>query len=189
MKIVKYIFGILLAVSIVSCASIQVNEDYDTSVNFNNYRTFAFDKKGIDKAKISDLDKRRILYAIENNLVAKGMTKSENPDMLISIFTKARKDVNVYQNNFGWYGYGYYGWYPWYYGGVYSTWPSTQVTESTTGTLYIDFIDAKKYRLIWQGIGKGSVSETTSSPEKKTEMINEFVNAILKQYPPGSPKK
>ncbi|WP_196890727.1 DUF4136 domain-containing protein [Aureivirga marina] len=189
MRVIKYILGIVLAISVVSCASIQVSEDYDTSVNFTNYKTFAFDKKGIDKAKISDLDKRRILHAIEDNLIAKGMTKSENPDMLVSIFTKARKDVNVYQNNFGWYGYGYYGWYPWYYGGFYGGWPSTQVTESTTGTLFIDFIDAEKYRLIWQGVGQGAISETTSNPEKKTQQINEFVAEILKQYPPGQSKK
>ena len=50
-----------------SCASVSVASDYDKEVDFNNYKTFAFYKTGIDKAEISDLDKRSILRAIEAN--------------------------------------------------------------------------------------------------------------------------
>jgi hypothetical protein len=40
------------------------------------------------------------------SLVKKGMTKSENPDLLINIFTKERERVDVNQYNAGW-GYGW----------------------------------------------------------------------------------
>ncbi len=36
--------------------------------------------KGIDRVEISDLDKKRILRAIERELKAKGMVPSDNPD-------------------------------------------------------------------------------------------------------------
>ena len=72
-----------------SCSSVRVASDYDKNANFSQFKTFAFYKTGIDKAEISDLDKRRILRAIESELLAKGYTKSENPDMLVSIFTKS----------------------------------------------------------------------------------------------------
>ena len=65
-------FAILLS----SCSSVKVAADYDREVNFDSYKTFAFFKPGIDKAEINDIDKRRILIAIETELLDKGMTKS-----------------------------------------------------------------------------------------------------------------
>ena len=56
-KVILLIFGAIL---ITSCNSLKVTTDYDTAVNFTNYKTFAFFKPGIDKADISDLDKKRI---------------------------------------------------------------------------------------------------------------------------------
>ena len=92
----------LLAIVLIasSCSTVRVTSDYDQSINFNEYKTYAFYKPGIDKAEISDLEKRRILKAIENEMAAKGFTKSDNPTVLISIFAKANKRVDVYRNNF-----------------------------------------------------------------------------------------
>jgi len=90
-----------------SCVSVRVIADYDRNADFNTYKTYAFYKTGIDKAQISDLDKKRILRAIENEMANKGFVKSENPDLLVSIFTKERERVDIY-NNAGW-GWGW-GW-------------------------------------------------------------------------------
>ncbi|NIK93138.1 DUF4136 domain-containing protein [Mangrovimonas sp. CR14] len=172
-------FGVLLLlISISSCTSVRVATDYDKNANFDNYKSFAFYKPGIDKAEISDLDKRRILRAIETEMLAKGFTKSETPDLLISIFTKSREQVNVYNNGWGPYGYGW-GWSP-YYWNSYSS-----VSTSTEGTLYVDLIDAQRKELVWQGVGSGYL---TQNMDKKIERISEFVHEILMQYPPGQKK-
>jgi hypothetical protein len=183
MKTMKRLFKtlalVLLVIAVSSCSSVRVAADYDKNANFNDYKTFAFFKKGIDKAEISDLDKRRILRAIEAELLVKGFTKSENPDLLVSIFTKSRQKVNIYNN--GYYGYGYgYGWHwsPYYWG--YSNYNSVSV--STEGTLYIDLIDANKKELVWQGMGTGYL---TKNMDKKIERIKEFVAKIMEKYPPG----
>ena len=176
MKAIKLVaLGLVFLLS--SCSSVKVVADYDTATDFSQYKTFAFYKKGIDKAEISDLDKRRILKAVEAELMAKGFTKSENPDILVNIFTKAQKKVDVY-NNYGGY-YGHYGWYPWYYGPNYGV----QVSEYTEGTLFVDLIDAKKKELAWQGIGSGGLT-TSGNVAKKEERIKEFVAQIMAQYPP-----
>ena len=155
----------------------QVATDYDKNVDFANYKSFAFFKSGIDKVEISDLDKRRILNAIDAELTAKGITKSENPDLLVNIFTKSRQQVDVNQFNAGW-GYGWgWGWNPWMWGGR-----STTVSTTTEGTLYIDLIDARKKELIWQGEGVGVLTQNIN---KKDERIKEFVKKILEKYPPG----
>ena len=178
MKIYKLF--ILLCIGILtSCSSVKVVSDYDTKVDFSTYKTFAFYKKGIDKASVSDLDKKRIMRAIENELNKKGLVKSTNPDILVSIFTKSREKVNVTDNNFG-YGFGW-GYNPWFFGST-----NLNINQYTEGTLFIDFIDKNKNELVWQGIGSGAMKMTNI--DKKEERINEFVNKIILAYPPNLKK-
>jgi hypothetical protein len=182
MKAIKLFLAFLL-ITISSCGTmISINADYDSTIDFSKYKSYAYYKPGIDKAEISDLDKRRILKAIDEKMVEKGFIKSETPDLLISIFTKSRDQVNVNQFNTGWgwglgWGWGWgWGWNPFMMGGQ-----QTSVSTSTEGTLYIDFIDATKKELIWQGEGSGFLTKNTA---KKDERIKEFVTTILAQYPP-----
>lgn len=178
MKILKLLF-LLCLVILTSCSSVKVVSDYDTKVDFTSYKTFAFYKKGIDKASVSDLDKKRIMRAVEAELVAKGFSKSVNPDILVSIFTKSREQVNVSDNNIG-IGWGW-GYNPWFYGRT-----NININQYTEGTLFIDFIDKNTNELIWQGIGSGAMK--MSNIEKKEERINEFVYKIISTYPPGLKK-
>ena len=174
MKAIK-IIPVFILLILSSCSSVRVNSDYDKNVDFSQYKTYAFQKSGVDKVEISDLDKKRILRAIDVEMIKKGFTKSETPDLLVNIFTKEREQIDVNQYNTSW-GYGWgWGWNPYLWGG------QTYVTSSTEGTLFIDLIDAKKKELIWQGEGSGYLTKNT---EKKDERIKEFVTKILDQYPP-----
>jgi len=169
------ILALLFLFIVGSCSPIRVAADYDTMVDFSQYKTYAFYKKGIDKVDISDIDKRRILRAIEAEFEAKGMIKSENPDLIVSIFAKSTKKVNVYEgynnNNYGY-------WSPWYYGPNYNR----QVSIYEEGTLFIDFVDNQKKELVWQGIGKGAL--VIDNAVKKEARIKEFISKILEKYPP-----
>lgn len=174
------ILPLFMLLIMVSCTTIRVNADYDSKANFGSYKTFAFDKNGVDRAQISELDKKRILRAIDAELTNKGMTKSENPDLLVSIVTKEKERINATQMNMGW-GFGY-GW------GRGSYWGGGNnfVTTNTEGTLYIDLIDAKTKDLVWEGEGIGTLTEDR---RQKETQINEFVTKILSQYPPVETKK
>lgn len=175
MKILKFVPLLLLVAIFTSCSTVRVATDYDRNANFNNFQKYAFYKPGIDKAEISDLDKKRILRAIDAELSAKGMVKNEKPDLLVSIFTKERERVDVYNNNFGW----GWGWNPWWYGGGFGN----TVSRTTEGTLYIDLIDAKTNELVWQGMGTARLI-TSSDIDKKEARIREIVKEILAGYPP-----
>jgi len=167
---------LLLAVLVTSCSSVRVASDYDREVNFEQYSSYAFFKPGIDKAEISDLDKKRILRAIEAEMQRKGFTKSsDDPDLLVSIFTKTNENINIYQNNMMGWGYGW-GWHPWYWGSGFNT-----VNRTSEGTLYIDLIDADGKELVWQGMGTAALA---SDVNKKQKRINEIVTEILEKYPP-----
>ncbi|MDG2357535.1 MAG: DUF4136 domain-containing protein [Polaribacter sp.] len=173
----KSIFLLLSAFMLFSCNTVRVVTDYDSKVDFKTYKTFAFYKPEIDKAKISDLDKKRILRAIEAALLEKGFTKSETPDMLVGIFAKSREKVNVNQNNLG-FGWGW-GWNPWMMNGMNT---NLQISQYSEGTLLIDFIDTAKKELIWQGVGTGALN--IQNREKKEIRIKEFVNEIIAKFPP-----
>ncbi|WP_396601973.1 DUF4136 domain-containing protein [Algibacter sp. R77976] len=179
-KLLKTLPLLVLLIVVSSCSSVRVAADYDKEATFNDYKTFAFFKTGIDKAEISDLDKRRILRAIEAELLAKGFTKSENPDILVSLFTKSQQRVDVYNNSWGMGGWGWGGFGPgWGWG-----WnQQPNVSTSVQGHLYIDLIDANKKELVWQGMGTGYLSRNM---EKKEARIKEFVTKIMEKYPPGA---
>ncbi len=165
----------LMLLLIMGCGTISVFTDHDSGVDFSKYKTFAYFKPGIDKVEISDLDKRRILKAIDLQMAKKSMIKSDLPDLLVSINTTAKEKVYINNNFNGFWG---WGWNPWMWG------PNQNMVSSRTeGALYIDLIDAKTKQLVWQGKGRGGISEHTKN---RDERIGVFVAEILKKYPPES---
>ncbi|MEM0931900.1 MAG: DUF4136 domain-containing protein [Bacteroidota bacterium] len=197
MKRLRHIVLATLAlVFLASCSSVKVIADYDKEANFKSYKTYAFYKTGIDKAEVSDLDKKRILKAIDTEMSARGFVKSRQPDVLVSIFTKEREEVNVYNNNnfgfgwgaFGWGGFGFnrFGFYnPWLFGPGFGGGFGPNVTTRTEGSLYIDVIDAKNRELVWQGRGVGTLNNIKNI-ERKEKRIRQFVSEIFEKYPPIS---
>lgn len=173
----KYI-GLIVVVFLflTSCQSIAVYADYDKNASFQEYKTYSFLAEDIAKVKISGLDKKRILNALHAKLQQKGLTQSDTPDLFITFFPKSNQRVDVWNNNWGWGG-GYWGWGG-YWGG---NWGGNQVSTTTEGILFIDFIDSKTNELIWQGQGTGVLDQ---NPERKEVLIQEFVDKILNQYPP-----
>ena len=101
------------------------------------------------------------------------MTKSNSPDLLIDLFAKSQEKIEIYDNfNYGM-------WYPRYY---YPMLPSVSYSKYTEGTLFINFVDAAKKELVWQGIGKGAI--TILGGPQKEKRIQEFVTEMLTRYPP-----
>ena len=47
----KVLLCLIALVTLSSCSTIQVATDYDSQVNFDQYKTFAFYKPGIDQAE------------------------------------------------------------------------------------------------------------------------------------------
>jgi hypothetical protein len=173
MSIKTGFIALLIPLLFTACGGIKVKTDYEAKTDFSKFKTFAFYKAGIDKAPISDIDKRRIIRAISKELEAKGMTKSKTPDVLVSIFTKSKEQVDIYQNR----------WRPYYYG----PYQRNQISKYTEGTLFIDIIEKEGKKLVWQGIGSGFLTKS-HNPNKRVSNINKFVESILTKYPPEEKK-
>ena len=163
-----------------SCNTIRVSSDFNKNADFSKLKTYAFSKNGIDKVKINDIDKKRILRAIDVELYNKGFRKSSiDPDFTINFFTETNQKVNYYPSS------NYYGSAVPYGGmGHYASSWYLNSFKYNEGVLFIDIVDNKKNELVWQGIGKGYIYN--DKPEKKSEKINEMVGKILLQFPPNN---
>jgi hypothetical protein len=170
---------LLIMIIATSCSSVKVSSDFDKSAGFAAYKTYSFTEEA-KNLPLDDLNKNRIITAVESELGLKGFTKTEsNPDVLIDLKLKGEQKQTATANTSGGYGYGYrYGW-----GGGFST---TTINYDTyvDGTLFVDMIDAKKNQLVWQGRGTRTV-DPDASQKKREDNINYAVKQIFKQYPPA----
>jgi hypothetical protein len=159
----------------------KTSYDYDKTADFTGFKTYAL-KEGTNVGQ--PLIDNRIVAAIEAQLAAKGLTKTDaDPDVFVvyhMAFDK-QKDISTYSSGYGG-GYGPYGW-GWGGGGWAGGTTSTQVRDILIGTLVIDMADAKKGQLAWRGMGTKEVN-TQANPEKRDKSINSAVKKIFKNYPP-----
>lgn len=158
----------------------KTSYDYDKTANFAGFKTYALkDGTKVGQPLIDD----RITAAIETELAAKGLTKSDaSPDVFVvyHVAFDKEKDISTFSSGYA----GGYGGYGWRYGGGWAGGTtSTQVRDILIGTLVIDMADAKKNQVAWRGMGVKEV-DTQAKPEKRDKSITNAVKKIFKNYPP-----
>ena len=176
--------GLLLLLGPTGCTTasrVGVTNDFDHSVNFRAYKTWAWypqqpgdAESGPAKGYESFLDKR-IRNAVAAEMTRKGLTEVDKaPDIYVAYSARVedKQQVSPYYNGMGYpYGYGYgYGGYRGY----------SPVTQYKAGTVVIDIVDAHRKELAWRGTGQAQVNQNTID-EVETHRI---VNGILSTYPP-----
>lgn len=171
-----------------SCSTITVHQDFDTTYNFHNLKTYSWLDKNrtvsSDTRIDNDLVKDRMIKAIETSLEAKGYTKVDKAQASFlvvwhgSIDSKLRVDtIDHYYRPYG------YGARDVYDPFIRSRTTRTVVSEYDLGTLLIDILDPTEQKLIWRGTGQGVV-HGDQEPAKITKSINNAVQEILSQFPP-----
>ena len=175
--------GFSLILGVTGCATssrVGVTSDFDHSVNFRAYKTWAWypqqtvDAEGGPARGYESFLDQRLQAAVERELSTKGLTRvDKNPVLYVAYSAKVeeKQQVSPYYNGLGYpyYGYGYYG------RGAY-----TPVTQYKAGTVIIDFVDAKRKELAWRGTGQAQVDNQSISEEE----VHRIVNGILGNYPP-----
>ena len=158
MKLKLIIPAILFTLLITSCSSTKI--EYDKSVDFTQYKTYAFFKKGLDHLKIPAKKKRFVVKTISEALLQKGFTKSSHPDLIVNIFTDLHDRIDVY---------------PRYYSPFYSR---AYIEKSKEGTLFIDIVDLKQKKVIWSGKKYINLSGNDYKQFKKA------IYKLLENFPP-----
>ncbi|HEY3487573.1 MAG TPA: DUF4136 domain-containing protein [Gammaproteobacteria bacterium] len=174
---------LVLYVFVTACSGIAVKQDYDTSVDLQNLKTFNWQSptqpKTANELANNTLIDSRIRAAVERALAAKEHRKvtSGEADYLVAysytIDEKLERDTSGtgigvgrrHRSTFGGIGinFGY--------------------DEYEEGTLIIDLINPANGKLLWRGFARQRLI-WQSDPEETTEKINATVAAILKKFPP-----
>lgn len=174
----KNVIFLFILIAAASCSSVQVSSDYDKAADFPKYKTYAYTAESLN-LPVSQLDKDRVINAVDAQLAAKGFTKSDNPDMLVDLLIKTQQRTEATATNTGGY-YGRYGRYG-YAGGMSTT--SINYEQYTDGTLIVTFIDNAAQKIFWQGRGTRTLDENASASKRESN-INYAVKSIIAKYPP-----
>jgi hypothetical protein len=172
--------GTLLIVG--ACSGISTSSDYDPAVDFTNYATYTWlDTEGDD---IDAITNSRIQTSIDAAMVAKGLQKGgASADLAVGyqVTSAERKSYNTV--NTGWgggYGYGGYGW-----GGYGMSTSTTYENSWEEGTLLIGMFDVGTKSLVWTGTATAAL-DASRSPEQRQQLVDDAVNKMMKDFPPGS---
>jgi hypothetical protein len=165
-----------------SCGpTLTVTSDYDHTANFSQFHTYKIVQLEQQYQALSQFNQTRVINAINAQMLAKGFTQSENPDLLVNITSIMKNQQEIVANSYG-YGGGYrpYAWG----GGNMST--TVNVQNYTAGSLIIEVANASTKKLLWEGIGNQDIDQPSSNPE---QAINTAVQKIMASFPPGATAK
>jgi hypothetical protein len=165
-------------------AAQDVRYDFDKDKDFSKYKTYKWVAiKGADQP--DDLTAKRITGAVDTQLAAKGLTKtdSDSADLYVGYQTAVGTEKQFTSYNTGWgYGPGWgAGWYG--YGGM-----ASSTTYGSTSTVYVGNLDLSMYdpaakQLVWRGTASKTL-DPKAKPEKKEKNLNKAVAKLLKNFPP-----
>jgi len=169
----------MLLVFAAGCVSPDVKTDFDPTVDFSRFKTFAF-------SGLTDLDQRGMLdnslmrQRLENmigrELQQKGLTQvglEQNPDLLVHYWVgvkdKQRSTGPAYSG---------YGWGPGYSG--------VSTYEYREGTLITDLIEPTKKNLVWRTT---IIAELEDSTKENVELSEKALKKAFADYPPSKTKQ
>jgi hypothetical protein len=190
----RSIFAVaLLSLLIAGCApSVKVRTDSDPSVNLSQFKTYDFfSQMGIEGDDYSNLLGQHFRAAITSQMNSRGFSNSDTPQLQVNVSIGAEEKVrvNTYQDPYlhggyyGGYGYGGYGrGSPWGYGGGATR---TTVRQYTEANVYIDLVDTKDHKMVWQGVATFTV--TDKMQEQLRETVYSTVDKVFSAFPVAAP--
>jgi hypothetical protein len=176
MNVQHRMFGVIvLLFSTVSFAQ-QVKTDYDRDANFNQYKTYCFEKVQTQDSLWVD----RIKEAVNMALTAKGWThvQSGGDVTIVAIeTTQNQPTLNTFYDGFG-------GGWGWRRGGSFGD-ATTTIENYKVGTLVVDLFDSHTKKLIWRGSSSDTLSDKS---DKNIKALNNGVQKMFDHFPPGEKK-
>ena len=167
MKSLKYL---ILIICVTSCAPIYVNYDYEKATNFSEYKTYNFFSN--IESGLNGLDEKRLISALETELNAMGLEKSENASFFIDI--KSEEFESSSNNSVG---LGVGGGYSGVSVGI--PFGKPNINKQIT----VEFVDESKTGLFWQATSESGFKQN-QKPEKREARFKAIVEKMLEGFPP-----
>ncbi|MBT8273534.1 MAG: DUF4136 domain-containing protein [Bacteroidia bacterium] len=165
---------IILLFIVSSCATVNVNYDYDRETNFSDYKTYSYYSDM--ETGLSALDTKRLFAVLDSALEAKGITYSDSPDFYINIQSMAYENFNNSSVGIGVGGSGRN-----VGGGISVGIPVGNSNQNRE--IVFDFIDENGRGLFWQAVSDANYN-TNASPEQREARLKVIVDKVLSGYPP-----
>lgn len=171
----KHLFSVLICgFFVISCTAPRAVYDYDQDVDFQKYSSYAFFPEL--ETGLSQLDERRLLDRLEDELRQKGFSPEESPELYMNVYSDQYQQQN--RNNLGVgvgggggnVGVGVSGGIP--LGG-----PQTFLR------ITFDLVDVADDSLIWQAVVESRFNPE-ADPEQRREQFQKIVKSALEGYPP-----
>ena len=173
----------LAIVAATPVAAQKVYVDFDETVDFTQFKTFAFRESPQDLRSSNELGHTRIQNAIRRQLIETGAQQVQrDPDLWVTYHTAEKEQLRVDSTSMGWgYGPGWYG--PgWVWGGYWNAGYGSHTTSVSTfseGSLVIEIADAAKEQMVWRGIATAVVP---ASPGKAEKLLDKALSKMAKKY-------
>ena len=176
---VVFFLAILFFVGCSPKFKIQTDTPYPG--DFKNYHSFKFyNPENIPASNFAfeERDKKVIFDATADEMKSRGYISRQDADLMIKIQGSTKSTVEIqndnryYPNSYNSYNYNQYGRYNDYYDR-----PRDQSKKESS--IIIDIIDIKKDKIIWQGVGIGTLGKNETLTEIK---IREAISSIFMKY-------
>ncbi len=183
-----FLGGAILTVFLVACApSVKVRSDADPTVNLRQYETYGFfSQMGVEGDNYSGLLGQHFRDSISAQMDKRRFTPSGSPQLQINVTIDAEDKVrvNTYQDPYlygGYYGRGGYGHYGGAFGYPYGGGTRTTVHQYTQANVYIDLVDSRQHKVVWQGVATFTVTDKIQ--ENIRQSVYDTVDKVFTQFP------
>lgn len=167
---------------IISCSpKFRIQTDTPFPGDFKSYHSFKFyNPNNIPASNFAfeEEDKRIIFDAVGDEMIARGYKSIQDADLMIKIQGGTKSTLEIknddryypYNNSYNYYRYGRYN--------DYYDRPRDQSKKESS--IIIDIIDTRKEKIVWQGVGIGTLKKNEGLNEIQ---IREAITNIFLEYP------
>lgn len=153
----------------------QVKTDYDRSADFNQFKTYSWERVEVQNTLWID----RIKAAVNAALTAKGWTPVESGgdvSIVAMEMSQNHRTLNTFYDGFG----GGWGWRGGFGGGFGDA--TTTVDNYKVGTLVVDLFVSNTKKLLWRGSASDTISDKS---DKNIKNLDKGVEKMFDHFPPG----
>jgi hypothetical protein len=168
------ISALLPALLLTACASgPQISSNVNPGTDFREFETYGFIQPlGTDRSNgVRTPLSTRLMDAMSREMVARGLSLSNSPDLLVDFVVSAEDRIDVRSTPT-------HTVHRSHWNRSFTTWPtySTTVRQYTQGSLVIDLIDPTSNRLVAEG---GAQTRINSNTQFTQDDVNDVVGRIM----------
>ena len=176
---------IVISFALSACTS-MVNVDYDRSTDFSSYKTYSIVSKPVrismDTRINSSFMQQRVVNELNAVLTKNGFqNNNEKADFNVKYFLDIKREIETHDSGVVSIGLGSTSHHSAV--GLGFNIPIGEATSVDLMVLTIDIISSKTNQLLWRG-SLGYSLYDGAGPDTYTELVNDLVEEILKNFPP-----